>query len=78
MVQLDVLVRTKRKSVAISVTPEGRVVVRAPTNCPIYFIQNLLCKNEEWILKNKKKMLENREINCKIFNYNEVLFLGES
>ena len=78
MIQLDVLIRTKRKSVAITVTPEGHIVVRAPTNCPMSFIQNVLDKNQEWITKQKQKMLNNREVNSRLFNYKDVLFLGET
>jgi len=77
MIQLDVLVRSKRRTVSISVTPEGHIVVRAPNNCPMSFIQNVLDKNQDWILKNKQKMLQNKEINQKVFGYKEVLFLGD-
>lgn len=43
------LVRSSRKTVAIQVTRQGEVVVRAPRHCPQSFIEGFLKEKQAWI-----------------------------
>ena len=43
------LIRSRRKTVSIRVTPEGEVEVRAPWLCAKYKIEAFLRQKEPWI-----------------------------
>jgi predicted metal-dependent hydrolase len=45
------LIRTKRKTMAIQVTPDLRVVVRAPLKMPRHEIESFVLQKEDWIKK---------------------------
>lgn len=45
------LVRTKRKTLALQITPEGKVVVRAPLRLAKREIDRMLDERKEWITK---------------------------
>ncbi len=78
MVQIDVLLRTKRQSISISITPQGRVVVRAPTNCNYEKIISLVQQKQGWIEHHKKRIQQNLEINQNLFNLKQIMLLGET
>ena len=43
------LVRSRRRTVAVEITREGQVVVRAPLRCPQAFIDNFVESRRSWI-----------------------------
>lgn len=45
------IIYSRRRTAAIQVTAEGRVLVRAPYGCPRSFIDSFLSEKEPWILK---------------------------
>ena len=45
------LIRSRRKTLAIEVTREGKVVVRAPLRCPMEYIEGYLAEKAGWIEK---------------------------
>ena len=49
MVNIDILIRTNRKSISISVSPQGEVVIKAPKSCSLSTIQQIVDKKENWI-----------------------------
>ncbi|MBQ6679719.1 MAG: M48 family metallopeptidase [Lachnospiraceae bacterium] len=53
------LIRSKRRTMAIEVKPDGSVIVRAPFVVPRSEIASFLEQHENWILK-KKKEIETR------------------
>ena len=53
----DKVVRSKRKTLSISVTNVGEVVVRAPLRYPDEKIAAFLADKESWILKHKTRIL---------------------
>lgn len=77
MIKIDVLIRTNRKSISISITPTGNVVIKAPKTCPIEEIQNIVEKKENWINLHKTRILNNLELNNNIFSYRDILFFGQ-
>ncbi len=52
------LVRSKRKTISIIITREGKVVVRAPLRMPKANINNFVLSNKSWIEKNKARQQE--------------------
>ena len=53
-IAIDKLVRSKRKTLALIVTPEAKVIVRAPLRTPIGDINAFIFKNRLWIDTKKK------------------------
>ena len=77
MIIIDALVRSKRKSVSIMISPQGKLVVRAPTDCSIEYINTIVQKKEKWILAHQLKIKTRNELNQNILAYKSVLYLGQ-
>jgi len=78
MVQIDMLLRTRRQSIALQISPQGNLIVRAPTRCSYEKIQKVIEDKEQWILLHQNRISENRKINFDILNYNKILFCGST
>lgn len=70
------VVYSKRKTLAIQVTSDGEVVVRAPKNTSKKKIEETVEKYTPWIEKTKEK-LENKEYSMKEASKEEEKFLRE-
>lgn len=55
MVQPDEIIRSNRKTLALSIDPFGRLIVRAPKNCGIERIFAFIREKEDWILRKKSE-----------------------
>lgn len=55
------LIRSRRKTLAIEITREARVVVRAPLRCPQREIERFLKEKEGWIAAHLAQMQARRE-----------------
>ena len=55
------LTRSKRKTLAIEITREARLVVRAPLRCPQRDIDRFLQQKAQWIAVHVEKMQARRE-----------------
>ena len=55
------LIRSKRKTLAIEITRETRLIVRAPLRCPQREIERFLKEKEGWIALHMTKMQARRE-----------------
>ena len=53
------LIRSNRKTVSITVKPDGKVIVRAPLLASKRRIEQFVESKREWIIKNVKRALEN-------------------
>jgi predicted metal-dependent hydrolase len=52
------LIRSKRKTISIEITPDARVIVRAPKYASISEINRLIGEKADWIDKHLRKMEE--------------------
>ena len=50
------LIRTNRKSIAIQISRDGSVVVRAPLRCPVRKIEEFLRQKQGWIRQQQQKL----------------------
>jgi predicted metal-dependent hydrolase len=50
------LIRSKRKSIALQVTHEGRIIVRSPLKINISFVENFIMDKIDWIKKHQIKI----------------------
>ena len=55
------LIRSKRKTLAIEITREARLVVRAPLRCSQSRIEQFLAEKQAWITLHLQKMQQRRE-----------------
>lgn len=55
---IDELIRSKRKTVLLTITKDARLVVKVPVNFPRREIERLIEEKKSWIIKNKSKALE--------------------
>lgn len=77
---IDKLIRSRRKTVGLEVTPEALLIVRAPRNLSQREIYEIVNKESRWILKKQQFFRENhskvREKNFK--EGEEFLYLGKA
>lgn len=64
---------SKRKSIGIEITYDGKMIVRAPVNAKLTKIEELLLIKKEWILHH----INHSEQREKVKEDDEILFLGE-
>ncbi|MCR5799142.1 MAG: M48 family metallopeptidase [Lachnospiraceae bacterium] len=57
------VIRSSRKTVAIQIKPDGRVVVRAPKRVSMAYIKSFVNSKFDWIIKHREKMLSANEDN---------------
>ena len=50
------LIRSKRKTVSVRITPEGNVQVRAPLRCPRSYIDQFVREKQDWILSHQAEV----------------------
>ena len=55
------LIRSRRKTLAIEITREARLLVRAPLGCPQRDIDRFLAKKQDWIAVHTARMQARRE-----------------
>ena len=54
------IIYSRRRTAAIQVTSDGKVLVRAPFRCPRSFIDSFLLQKEDWVLKHLEQAEKNR------------------
>ncbi len=77
MIQPKEIIRTKRKSLALTINENGELIVHAPKNMPLYEIVNFIEKKEDWITKKSEQISKLLNRNKDIIEYNEIFFLGK-
>ena len=55
------IIYSSRRTIAVQVTRDGRVVVRAPRRCSRAYIETFISKNEAWVLEHLEKAREQEE-----------------
>ena len=77
MLMPDLIIRSYRRSLSITITKNADIVVRAPKRLSMDEILKYIKEKEKWI-QTKQKEIENRlSFNKEIIIYNQVLFLGK-
>lgn len=77
---IDKIIRSRRKTIALIVSSNAELVVRAPVSTPLEYIRDLVLKKRSWINRKKEQAL--KRVNTtkgKSFSDGEgFLFLGET
>ena len=69
MIKPDLIIRSYIKSLCISISKDGELIVRAPKRLDIKYIFDFINQKEKWIIKKKKEMLEKNNKNLDVVNY---------
>jgi len=80
MVKIYHIIRTKRKSIALIIEPDGRLVVRAPMRVSDADIKHLVKQKERWIREKQKQVIDkSTQTTPKVYmDGEEFLYLGKS
>ncbi|HOY56404.1 MAG TPA: SprT family zinc-dependent metalloprotease [bacterium] len=78
-IKIDKIIRSSRKTIALVVSNDASLIVRAPLRVSLEYIQNLVFKKRTWIDKKKQQVLQQAKfIKNKEFVDGEVfLYLGQ-
>lgn len=78
-IEIDKIVRSKRRTVGIEINQSGELVVRAPTRASMNQIWKFVREKKQWILKHQHKNREKKkEVEAKTFADGELFFyLGD-
>lgn len=72
------IIRSKRKTIAITITPDAKLVVRAPLRTSVEYIDKLVTEKNDWIRRKITEILERPASEKKQFvDGEEFLFLGK-
>lgn len=55
------LIRSSRKTIAIELNGDGRLVVRAPQRCAKRVIESILQEKQDWILRKQQELRKRKE-----------------
>ena len=78
MLKPDLIIRTNRRSLSVSISKVGEVVVRAPKRLSIDYIMNFIKEKEKWIENKRKEILDNCKSNKNLLTYKSFLFCGKT
>lgn len=76
-IKIHKLVRSKRKTIALVISPDATLTVRAPFHMPITYIENLVNKKRFWIKRKITEISSRPKFRSKEFvNGESFLYLG--
>lgn len=78
MLKPDLIIRTNRRSLSISISKTGEIIVRAPKRLNLDYIMNFIKEKEKWIEAKRKEILDTCNNNKNILTYNNFLICGKS
>lgn len=68
------IIRSKRKTLSLTINENAELIIRAPKRLSIEKIQDFINEKENWI--NRKKILIENQIKDVTSNHNKLLYLG--
>lgn len=77
MVTPDTIIRTNRRSLSLTIAKDGKLVVRAPKRLSMDYIYSFIKQKEKWILNKQREILDSKQNNKELINYNKFLFCGK-
>ncbi len=77
MIKPDAIIKTNRRSLSITITQKGEVIVHAPKRLSMDNIINFVNEKSNWIETKRNEILKKQEDHKDILTYNKMLFLGK-
>jgi len=73
-IRISKIVRSRRRSIALVITPDADLIVRAPLHVPLHYIKGLVGKKEAWIRKKMSELAGRAKSRPKAFVADEEFF----
>lgn len=77
MIKPDFIIRSNRRTLSLTISRQGELIVRAPKKLPLDYIINFVQEKEKWINSKKKQIETIYTANAKVLNYEKFLVLGK-
>lgn len=77
MVNPDAIIKTNRRSISITISKVGEVIVHAPKRLPIEKIMSFVTEKEDWIKRKQKEIKSTLHNNNDLLNYKAFSFCGK-
>ena len=77
MVNPNIIIRSNRRTLSLTVNKEAELIVKAPKKMSLDKILGFIKEKEKWILSKQNEIKSRKTYNKKILDYEEFLFLGK-
>jgi len=79
-IEINKIIRTKRKTIALQITDDATLIVKAPFGISEQAIKNVVIKHIDWIKKKKEKILSRdpKFVKKEFVNGEGFMYLGKS
>jgi len=77
MIKPDVILRTNRRTLSLTISKKGELIVRAPKKLSLDYIFSFIEQKEKWINNKQNQIININKLNSDLFNYNKFMFLGK-
>ena len=67
------LIRSERRTLAMELSPEGDLILRAPRRMPLRLIEQFVASHEDWIAKHREKIRRRAEFDEANFSDEEQI-----
>ena len=76
-IPVEKIIRSRRRTIALVITPDGHLIVRAPLKAPAAMIEDLIREKRSWILKKIGEIRQRPAATVHAYNEGEMfLYLG--
>lgn len=58
-IKIDKIIRSRRRSISLMISPDASLVVRAPFLTPLFYINKLVFEKRDWINKKQMQIIKN-------------------
>jgi len=78
-IKIDKIIRSKRKTIALQITDDATLIVRAPFDVSDQIIRNVVIKHRDWIKKKRKEILsrDSKFVKKEFVNGEGFLYIGK-
>lgn len=78
-IKIDQIIRSCRRTIALIIEPDGRLIVRAPLRAPDSFVRQFVESKSDWITKKQAALCQQAPIPQKKFSNGEMFsYLGKT
>ena len=78
-IPVEKIIRSRRRTIALEVTPAATLIVRAPLRASISYIEDVIRQKSRWILRKQDQMKRRLPAPCHEYTEGELfLYLGRS
>ena len=78
MVKPDIILRTNRRSLSLTISKKGELIVRAPKRLSIEYILDFIKQKEKWIQQKQSHIISINKNNEDLITYNSFMFCGRA